>query len=197
MLSAHDNDLISRVGPGMPMGEMMRRYWMPALLSRELQVDGDPLRLMLLGEALVAFRDSSGRVGIIDHECPHRCASLFYGRNEEGGLRCIYHGWKFDVAGHCLDMANVPPHQDFKAKIRAKAYPVQERGGVIWTYMGPLDATTGAPPPLPDILANLLPEDEVDFTLFQRECNWLQAHPGRSPARRSAALRHHQPRSDL
>lgn len=178
MLSTEDNDLVCRVGPGTPMGAMMRRYWMPALLSRELKADGDPLRLMLLGEALVAFRDSDGRVGIIDHECPHRCASLFYGRNEEGGLRCIYHGWKFDVDGHCLEMANVPAHQDFKAKIHAKAYPVKERGGVVWCYMGPLDAQTGEAPRLPDILANLLPEDEVDFTLFQRECNWLQALEG-------------------
>jgi phenylpropionate dioxygenase-like ring-hydroxylating dioxygenase large terminal subunit len=178
MLSAQDNDLICRVGPGTPMGAMLRRYWMPALLSRELKADGDPLRLLLLGERLVAFRDSSGQVGIIDHECPHRCASLFYGRNEEGGLRCLYHGWKFAADGRCLDMANVPPQLDFKDKIRATAYPVKERGGVIWTYMGGLDPGTGEPPPLPDILANLVPESDVDFTLFQRECNWLQALEG-------------------
>jgi phthalate 4,5-dioxygenase len=173
MLKAEDNELISRVGPGTPMGELMRQYWLPALTSSELKADGDPVRLLLLGEKLVAFRDSDGRVGIIDHECPHRCASLFYGRNEEGGLRCIYHGWKFDTAGRCLDMANVPPQVDFKDKIRAKAYAVAERGGVVWTYMGP-----GAAPPLPAMLTNRLTDDELDFTLFQRECNWLQALEG-------------------
>src|SRR5690349_16655911 len=170
MLSREENEILTRVGPGTPMGELMRRYWMPALLSRELAADGDPMRLMLLGEALLAFRDSSGKVGIIDHECPHRCASLFYGRNEEGGIRCAYHGWKFAADGRCLDMPNVPPQLDFKDKIRITSYPTLERGGVIWTYMGPQDVTTGAAPPLPDILANLLPEDQVDFTLFQREC---------------------------
>ena len=173
MLSITDNDLVCRVGPGTPMGELMRQYWIPALRSNELKTDGGPVRLMLLGEKLIAFRDSEGRVGVIDHECPHRCASLFYGRNEEGGLRCAYHGWKFDVHGSCLDMPNVPPQLDFKAKIRAKAYAVRERGGVIWTYMG-----SGAAPSLPKILANLLPEDAVDFTIFQRECNWLQALEG-------------------
>jgi len=173
MLSITDNDLVCRVGPGTPMGELMRQYWIPALRSNELKADGAPLRLMLLGEKLLAFRDSEGRVGVIDHECPHRCASLFYGRNEESGIRCAYHGWKFDVHGNCLDMPNVPPQLDFKAKIRAKAYPVRERGGVVWTYMG-----SGAAPSLPEILANLLPEHAVDFTIFQRECNWLQALEG-------------------
>ena len=173
MLSPHDNELISRVGPGSPMGELMRQYWIPALKSSELKADGDPVRLMLLGERLVAFRDSSGRVGIIDHECPHRCASLFYGRNEEGGLRCIYHGWKFDVTGRCLDTPNVPQHLDFKDKVRAKAYAIEERGGVIWTYMG-----SGAAPALPAMLTNRLPEEEVNLTLFMRECNWLQALEG-------------------
>jgi len=173
MLSAQDNELITRVGPGTPMGELMRRHWIPALESSALVADGEPVRLMLLGEKLVAFRDTEGRVGIMDHECPHRCASLFYGRNEEGGLRCIYHGWKFDVEGNCLDMANVPPHQNFKDKIHAKAYKVIERGGAIWTYMGP-----GEAPALPEIAANLLPEDEVNVSLIQRECNWLQALEG-------------------
>jgi phthalate 4,5-dioxygenase oxygenase subunit len=173
MLTAQDNELACRVGPGTPMGELMRRHWIPAAKASELVADGEPVRLMLLGEKLVAFRDTQGRVGIMDHECPHRCASLFYGRNEEGGLRCIYHGWKFDVEGNCLDMANVPPHQDFKDKIHAKAYKVVERGGVIWTYMGP-----GKAPELPAIAANLLPEDDVRITLFQRECNWLQGLEG-------------------
>src|ERR1700761_5285152 len=106
VLSAEDNELVCRVGPGTPMGELMRRYWIPALASRELVADGDPVRLMLLGEKLIAFRDTNGKVGIMDHRCPHRCASLFYGRNEEGGLRCVYHGWKYDVTGQCLEQAN-------------------------------------------------------------------------------------------
>jgi phenylpropionate dioxygenase-like ring-hydroxylating dioxygenase large terminal subunit len=103
------------------MGALMRHYWLPALKSSELAADGDPVRLTLLGEKLISFRDSSGRVGVMDHRCPHRCASLFFGRNEENGIRCVYHGWKYDVDGNCLDMANVPTHQDFKHKVKAKA----------------------------------------------------------------------------
>src|SRR5665213_3474317 len=144
MLSAHDNELVCRVGPGTPMGELMRRHWIPAAKASELVADGEPVRLMLLGEKLIAFRDTNGKVGVMDHECPHRLASLFYGRNEEGGIRCIYHGWKFDVEGNCLDMANVPPHQDFKDKVKAGAYQVQERNGIIWLYMGK-DKAPGLP----------------------------------------------------
>jgi phthalate 4,5-dioxygenase oxygenase subunit len=173
MVTADENQRLTQVGPGTPMGELMRRYWIPAAMSSELVADGTPLRLMLLGERLLAFRDSSGRVGILDHHCPHRCASLFFGRNEEGGLRCIYHGWKFDVDGHCLDMANVPPHQDFKAKIRAKAYKAVERNGLVWTYLG-----GDAPPELPQIEATLLPENAATFNWMQRACNWLQVLEG-------------------
>ena len=104
---------------------------------------------MLLGEHLIAFRDTSGRVGVMDHRCPHRCASLFLGRNEEDGLRCVYHGWKFDAAGNCVDMPNVPPQQDFKDKVRAKAYKVAERNGLVWVYMG----ERAEAPPLPVIEA--------------------------------------------
>src|SRR5712671_4770674 len=127
------------------MGELMRQYWIPAAQSSELVRDGAPLRLMLLGEKLIAFRDSAGRVGVMDHRCPHRCASLFLGRNEEGGIRCIYHGWKFDVSGTCVDMASVPPLQDFKHKVKAKAYPVVERAGIVWVHMG----SSAKAPPLP------------------------------------------------
>ena len=112
------------------MGELMRHYWLPALKSSELKADGDPVRFRLLGENLLAFRDTAGRIGVMDHRCPHRCASLFFGRNEEGGIRCVYHGWKFDVDGNCTDMANVPPHQDFKHKVHAKAYKAAERNGL-------------------------------------------------------------------
>ena len=109
MTTQAEIEFLTRIGPGTPMGALLRQYWVPACLSSELAADGDPLRLMLLGEKLVAFRDSAGKIGVFDHRCPHRCASLFFGRNEEGGLRCAYHGWKFDTAGNCLDMPNVPP----------------------------------------------------------------------------------------
>jgi len=174
MLSARDNETLTRVGPGTPMGELMRQYWLPACKSAEIVADGAPLRLMLLGEKLIAWRDSQGRAGIIDHRCPHRCASLFFGRNEEGGLRCIYHGWKFDVTGKCLDTPNVPDQPDFKNRVQAKAYKTFERAGVVWVYMG---AREIAPPP-PMVEAVLLPESETRITITQRECNWLQAMEG-------------------
>lgn len=174
MRSADSADLV-RVGPGTVMGEFMRQYWIPAALSRELVRDGDPVRLMLLGERLIAFRDSAGRVGIMDHRCPHRCASLFLGRNEDGGIRCVYHGWKFDVQGHCTDMPNVPPEDDFRHKIRARAFPTAERNGLVWVYMG----ARHEPPPLPMIEANLIPEGPgTEIWCLQRECNWLQALEG-------------------
>ena len=141
MTTATEGMELTRVGPGTVMGDLMRHYWMPAAMSSELARDGAPIRLMLLGEKLIAFRDSEGRVGVMDHRCPHRCASLFLGRNEEGGIRCIYHGWKFDVAGNCLDMPSLPP-PGFKQKVKAKAYKVVERAGVVWVYMG--DARRGA-----------------------------------------------------
>jgi phthalate 4,5-dioxygenase len=118
---------------------------MPACLSSELTADGDPVRLVLLGEKLVAFRGSAGKVGIFDHRCPHRCASLFFGRNEEGGLRCIYHGWKFDADGNCLDMPNLPDDQQFRDKVKARSYRAAERSGVVYVYMGERQSV----PPLP------------------------------------------------
>src|ERR671939_524950 len=131
MLKREENELVTRVGPGTPMGNTMRRYWMPALLSEELpHPDSDPVRVRLLGEQLIGFRDSNGRVGLIQNNCPHRGASLFFGRNEEAGIRCVYHGWKFDVEGRCIDMPNEPAESDFKAKVKAVAYPCQERGGL-------------------------------------------------------------------
>lgn len=167
-----DSTDLTRVGPGTVMGEFMRQYWMPAAIAAEVKADGDPLRLMLLGEKLLAFRDSKGKVGIMDHRCPHRGASLFLGRNEEDGIRCVYHGWKFDVSGNCVDMPNVPTHQDFKDKVHAKAYKTAERNGLIWVFMG--DQTNV--PPLPNIEANLIAGG--DIWCLQRECNWLQALEG-------------------
>jgi phthalate 4,5-dioxygenase oxygenase subunit len=174
MTSRAENECLTRVGPGTPMGALMRQYWLPACLSSELKADSDPLRLMLLGEKLVAFRDSAGKVGILDHRCPHRCASLFFGRNEDGGIRCVYHGWKFDTAGACLDMPNLPADQDFRAKVKAKSYAVAERNGVVYAYLGASEEL----PPLPALEATVAPFDEVTVTCVQRECNWLQALEG-------------------
>jgi phthalate 4,5-dioxygenase oxygenase subunit len=175
MLSAEDNELISRVGPGTPMGALMRQYWLPALLSSELpRPDCDPVRVVLVGEQLVAFRDTEGRVGLLAHACPHRGASLYFGRNEECGLRCVYHGWKFDVDGKCTDMPNEPAESTFKSKVKARAYPCTERGGLVWAYLGPREV----PPPLPDIEATQLPPEVTRAFAVQRECNWLQALEG-------------------
>jgi phenylpropionate dioxygenase-like ring-hydroxylating dioxygenase large terminal subunit len=174
MLTTAANDLLTRVGPGTPMGNLMREYWIPACLSSELKVDGEPMRLLLLGEQLIAFRDTDGRVGVMEHRCPHRCASLFFGRNEEGGLRCVYHGWKFDVEGNCTDMPNVKEEQDFKHRIKAKAYKVVERGGFIWTYMG----TRAEAPPLPALEVLQLADEDRFTRVHQRECNWFQSLEG-------------------
>src|SRR5436190_8859271 len=168
MLTAEDNELLCRIGPGTAMGTLIRQYWIPALLPSELaSPDGPPMRLRLMGENLIAFRTTSGDVGIIQNSCPHRGASLFFGRNEEEGLRCVYHGWKFDVSGHCVDMPNEPPESNFKDKVRATAYPCAERSGVLWAYMGPREI----PPPLPGLEWNLVPEEQRHLSLRIQECN--------------------------
>jgi phenylpropionate dioxygenase-like ring-hydroxylating dioxygenase large terminal subunit len=175
MLSKEDNDLLCRVGPGTAMGAVMRQYWIPAFMSTELAApDGPPLRLRLLGEDLIGFRTTSGAVGIVANACPHRGASLFFGRNEEEGLRCVYHGWKFDVTGACVDMPSEPAESNFKTKVRAKAYPTRERNGVVWAYMGPREA----PPELPQLEVNLVPEGRYTIRKALRECNWMQALEG-------------------
>src|SRR5471032_224539 len=139
MLTTAANDMLTRVGPGTPMGNLMREYWIPACLSSELKADGEPMRLMLLGEQLIAFRDTDGRVGVMEHRCPHRCASLFFGRNEECGLRCVYHGWKFDVEGNCVDLPNAHGGDRIKANMKTRAFPTIERGGMVWAYFGPAE----------------------------------------------------------
>jgi len=174
MLSKEQNEVLSRVGAGTPMGNLMRQYWLPALLSTELpNEDGPPLRLRLLGEDMIAFRATSGAVGVIQNACPHRGASMFFGRNEEEGLRCVYHGWKFDTTGACVDMPSEPAESNFKSKVRTKAYPTQERNGVVWLYMG---ART-TPPPLPNLEPNMV-DGTVRFGKVLRECNWMQALEG-------------------
>src|SRR3954463_6679547 len=136
MLPPKENELITRVGLGTPMGNAMRRYWIPACLSWEIaEPDCPPVRVRLLGEDLVAFRDSEGRIGLVDEFCPHRRVSLYFGRNEECGLRCVYHGWKFDVEGNCVDQLNEPPENQFKQHIHLTAYPTVELGGLVWAYL--------------------------------------------------------------
>jgi phenylpropionate dioxygenase-like ring-hydroxylating dioxygenase large terminal subunit len=177
MLSKQDNELLCRVGPGTPLGSLMRQYWIPALLSSELPApDCPPLRLRILGENLIAFRTTSGAVGIVANACPHRGASLFFGRNEEEGLRCVYHGWKFDVSGICVDMPSEPAESNFKTKVRVQSYPTRERGGVVWAYLGRRSADDL--PPLPGIEPNLLPENETSVQKVLRECNWMQGLEG-------------------
>src|SRR6266542_3359840 len=154
MLSKQDNEILCHVGPGTMMGDLMRQFWIPVLTSAELPApDSPPLRVRLLGENLIAFRATSGEVGLVVNSCPHRGASLFFGRNEEEGLRCVYHGWKFDVTGACVDMPSEPAQSNFKNKVRVKAYPCSERAGIIWTYMGP--RTSGEVSPLPLLQGNL------------------------------------------
>ncbi len=176
MLSKEATDLLCRVGPGTPMGELMRQYWMPALYTWELEPDGEPKRVRLLGENLIAFRDSSGTPGFMVEACPHRGASMFFGRNEENGLRCVYHGWKFDTDGACVDMPNEPAESNFKHKIHITAYKATDFGGFTWVYMGPRQAE---PPIVPQFEWGLVPENQRQHShKLIYECNWMQALEG-------------------
>ncbi len=175
MLSREENELLTRTGPGTPMGALMRRYWLPALLSAELpEPDGDPRRVRLLGEDLVAFRDTNGRVGLLAEGCPHRCASLVYGRNEEAGLRCIYHGWKIDVDGNIVETPPEPPESTFKQRLKHVAYPTYERSGVIWAYLGPREHQ----PPPPDWEWMRAAPEQLGVTKIYEDCNYLQGVEG-------------------
>jgi phthalate 4,5-dioxygenase len=175
MLSKEENELLTLTGPGTAMGAVLRRYWVPALLAEELpEPDGRPVRVPLLGERLVAFRDSNGQVGLLEEGCPHRCASLALARNEEGGLRCIYHGWKFGADGRCLDMPTEPADSTFKERVRAVAYPTREAAGIVWAYLGPAEHQ----PPFPDFQwLTLYPKRSAVFKILE-ECNWVQALEG-------------------
>ena len=141
------------------MGNLFREYWIPALPSREfVGPDALPKRMRLLGENLVMFRDSLGRMGALEESCPHRGASLYFGRNEEAGLRCPYHGWKFDVNGNCLETPTEPlENRNYKDRIKAKSYPLHEVNKMIWIYMGPRET----PPPFPEFPINLIPEENA------------------------------------
>jgi phthalate 4,5-dioxygenase len=173
VLSKEDNETLTQVGPGTLMGGLLRRYWTPACLTTEIPEPGSPpARVPLLGENLVAFRDTAGRVGLVQENCGHRGASLYYGRNEDEAIRCVYHGWAFDVNGQCVDMPSEP--KPFCDKVKIKAYPVHESGGVVWTYMGPAETMT----PFRDFGTEALNRGEWSATKQITECNWVQAMEG-------------------
>jgi phthalate 4,5-dioxygenase oxygenase subunit len=175
MLTQELNELLTRIGPGTPMGQLFRRYWLPATLSAEVpDPDGPPVRVRLLGEDLVAFRDSTGAVGLVAAYCPHRRAPMFFARNEECGLRCVYHGWKFDAAGNCVDMPSEPPDSIFRTKINIDAYPTWEGGGLVWAYLGP----RAEMPPFPQYEWLRAPATHRRVSKTLENANYLQALEG-------------------
>ncbi len=175
MLKPQDNERITRVGPGTPGGELLRRYWLPALLSSEVtESDGPPVRVRMLGENLVAFRDSSGRVGLMDAYCAHRRAPLFFGRNEENGIRCVYHGWKFDATGRCVELPSEPAGTPMLGKVRLTAYPTIELAGVVWAYLGP----SAEQPKAPDYEWLRAPDGYRHVSKTIENCNYLQGLEG-------------------
>ena len=167
MLTQEENEMLCRVGPGTPMGTLLREYWMPLCLSTEVRADGPARRVRLLGEDLVAFRATDGDVGLFETNCPHRGAAMYFARNEECGLRCVYHGWKFNIAGECVDMPNEPETSVFKDKVRILSYPCLERNGLVWTYMG----ARRTPPPLPLFDWNSDPDNVPVMWRKYRACN--------------------------
>ena len=175
MLSAEDNNLLTQTGAGTGMGDYFRRFWQPVALSEELpEADGAPIRVTVMGEELVAFRDTEGRVGLVDVHCPHRGADMFFGRNEECGLRCVYHGWKFDVSGKAVDLPNVPKGARHHDTVRIKAYPTREYGDIVWAWMGPADAV----PEVPKLEFGLMPPARRYVSKQLIECNWAQVMEG-------------------
>ncbi|MBY0287485.1 MAG: aromatic ring-hydroxylating dioxygenase subunit alpha [Mycobacteriaceae bacterium] len=175
MLRAEINELLTRTGPGTPMGELFRQYWIPALLAEELpENDCAPVRVKLLSERMIAFRDSNGDFGLIDEFCAHRGASLWFGRNEEGGLRCSYHGWKYDVTGQAVEVPSEPEGSTFCAHVKLTSYPLIKIGDVLWTYMG----DPANQPPLPEFEFALVPAEQTFTSKRWQECNWLQAFEG-------------------
>ncbi len=175
MLTRADNELLTQTDPGTVMGDYLRRYWIPCMVLDEVPpADEAPKRLRLLGEDLIVFRDTEGRVGVMDEYCPHRLTSLYFGRNEHNGIRCVYHGWKFAVDGTCVDLPSEPASSNFKTKIRAVSYPARERGGLLWVYMGAADAM----PAFPDFEWLGLPDDHRYASRWEQDCNSIQAMEG-------------------
>ncbi len=179
MLSASDNEMLIRTNAGTPMGDYFRQYWVPVLLSREVpEPDSPPVRVRIMGEDLLAFRDSEGKVGLIEPRCPHRGANLFFGRNEKCGIRCSYHGWKFNTDGECMDAPTInldDNYEKIRSRIRILAYPVREWGDFLWAYMGP---KTDELPKLPMMEFALLPESHRFVSKKYQDCNWAQAAEG-------------------
>lgn len=171
MLSLEDNQLLTQTDSGTPMGDVFRRYWIPALQSHELESDGKPQRVKLLGEDLVAFRDTEGKVGLIDERCPHRGTSLYYGINEGCGIRCMYHGWKFNTDGDCTEIPSEPTDGKFRQSIKLKSYPTKEGNGIVWTYMGPKESE----PDFPEFYWMGLPDENNLVERVWQECNYAQA----------------------
>jgi phthalate 4,5-dioxygenase oxygenase subunit len=185
MLNAEENDLLCRVENDAPMGPMMRRHWLPACLSEEVsERDGTPVSVRLLGEDLVAFRDTNGRLGVVGAHCPHRRASLVLGRNEECGLRCLYHGWKIDVAGNILEMPSEPADSRFKEKLKHTAYPVHEAAGLVWVFMGPAAEMPAFDPPV----FQPTPDTKISIARIIVDCNWAQVLEGAIDSAHSSTL---------
>ena len=176
MFTASDNQLLTLTGPGTPMGDYFRRFWQPVALSCEVgEPDGPPLRITVLGEELLAFRNTAGKVGVIDRYCAHRGADLFFGRNEECGIRCIYHGWKYDVDGKCVELPNVPAGSAYHGKMAIKAYPTREFGDMVWAYMGPPEHMPAA---VSQLEVGLVPPSHRYVTKRLQQCNWAQSMEG-------------------
>jgi phthalate 4,5-dioxygenase oxygenase subunit len=174
-MKREQNDLLTQTGPGAPMGDLFRRYWMPILVASELpESDCAPVRVKVLGERLIAFRDSSGKLGLVDEFCAHRGVSLWFGRNEDCGLRCPYHGWKYDVSGQCVDVPSEAVESGYAQKIKLKSYPLVEGGGILWTYLGPLEKQ----PDFPGFEWMKLPPKHLYVSKRLQECNYLQAMEG-------------------
>ncbi|MBM2811947.1 MAG: phthalate 4,5-dioxygenase [Chloroflexi bacterium] len=173
MLRKEENDLLTHIGPSTPGGAWIRRYWQPAALSEEISIGGAPLPVRLLGEDLVLFRDEAGQPGLLGIHCAHRGADLSYGRIEDGGLRCIYHGWLYDRAGRCLEQPGEPEGSTFHERIRQTAYPCVERSGVVFAYLGP-----GEPPLVPAYDFLTAPDECVTATKYFQDCNYLQGNEG-------------------
>jgi phthalate 4,5-dioxygenase oxygenase subunit len=185
MMTREENDLLCRVEGKAPMGQLMRRHWVPACLSEELpEANGTPVAVRLFGEDLVAWRDSDGRVGLMDRYCPHRRASLVFGRNEDSGLRCLYHGWKVDVEGSVLEMPSEPAESCMAQKVKHPAYPTHEHGGFVWAYMGPPDSMPAFQPPPFAPTANT----KVSIVKILIDCNWAQILEGAIDSAHSSTL---------
>ena len=175
MLRQDINELLTQTGPGTKMGNLFRQYWMPALHAEELpENDCPPVRVKLLSERLIAFRDSDGRLGLMDEFCAHRGVSLWFGRNEESGLRCAYHGWKYDVTGQCVDVPSEAETGNFSANVKLRSYPLVQVGDILWTHMGDPENR----PELPEFEFAHVPSEQTYTSKRWQECNWLQALEG-------------------